>query len=114
MQGGHFEHTLPIRGGRGGGHRNNRKVKDDEDRLKERKHYDQMANIVEGKNEKLVKRLDFEAGTLSIFQGSECLHRVTKVQGNRDRLVAVLCYGTKPGIKNSKQVQKMFWGRSEK
>ena len=51
-------------------------------------------------------------GTLSIFAGNECLHRVTECKGERNRLVAVLCYGTRPGMKNSKEVQKMFWGRS--
>ena len=71
-----------------------------------------MSQIVEGHNNKLVNRLKFEPGTLSIFQGNECLHKVTECKGDRNRLVAVLCYGTRPGMKNSKEVQKMFWGRS--
>ena len=71
-----------------------------------------MSQIVEGHNNKLVNRLKFEPGTLSIFQGNECLHKVTECKGDRNRLVDVLCYGTRPGMKNSKEVQKMFWGRS--
>jgi len=85
----------------------------DEDKTAEYKHFNQMDKIVSGKSEDLTKRLEFEPGTLSIFQGSECLHRVTKISGNRNRLVAVLCYATVPGRKNSKKVQKMFWGREE-
>eukprot|EP00562_Extubocellulus_spinifer_P020652 CAMPEP_0178617402 /NCGR_PEP_ID=MMETSP0698-20121128/3701_1 /TAXON_ID=265572 /ORGANISM="Extubocellulus spinifer, Strain CCMP396" /LENGTH=335 /DNA_ID=CAMNT_0020256247 /DNA_START=479 /DNA_END=1486 /DNA_ORIENTATION=+ len=56
--------------------------------------------------------LPFKAGTLSIFSGSRSLHRVTEVKGTKSRLTAVLTYSTKPGFRNSKEVQQMFWGRS--
>ncbi len=46
------------------------------------------------------------------MQGSKCLHKVTECSGDKDRLVAVLTFFTKPGRKNSPAVQKMFWGRS--
>lgn len=59
-----------------------------------------------------LRTLDFRAGTLSLFSGSCSLHRVTRVRGNRSRLVAVLTYGTQPGFCNSAAVQEMFWGRS--
>ena len=49
----------------------------------------------------LLRTLDFHAGTLSIFSGSRSLHRVTRVQGTRSRLVAVLTYGTEQGFCNS-------------
>jgi hypothetical protein len=54
----------------------------------------------------------FAPGTLQIFQGRFSLHRVTRVQGERDRLVAVLCFADKPGLVNSPEVQLMFWGRN--
>ena len=60
----------------------------------------------------LARDLEFEPGTLSIFQGNQCLHRVTKCSGPIDRLVAVLCFHTRQGVRNSANVQKMFWGRS--
>ena len=60
------------------------------------------------------------AATLSIFSGSRCLHEVTKVDGERDRFqqsikthqsshlifrfVAVFCFSTKAGVKNSAKV----------
>lgn len=56
--------------------------------------------------------LDFHAGTLSIFAGSKSLHRVTRVEGDQSRLVAVLTFASKPGFRNSKEVQELFWGRS--
>ena len=56
--------------------------------------------------------LDFVPGTLSIFAGSKSLHRVTKVEGNCSRLVAVFTFASQPGFQNTPEVQKMFWGRS--
>jgi len=59
-----------------------------------------------------VHTLDFKPGTLFVFSGSRSLHRVTRVEGARSRLVAVLTFATSPGFRNSPEVQKMFWGRS--
>ena len=59
-----------------------------------------------------VAAASFAPGTLQIFGGRYCLHRVTKTEGARDRLVGVLCFASEPGVVNSPQVQKMFWGRS--
>jgi len=55
----------------------------------------------------------FPPGTLQLFAGRYSLHRVTKVLGSRDRLVAVLCYSPETNFMNSPEVQKMFWGRVE-
>jgi hypothetical protein len=54
---------------------------------------------------------DFAPGDLQVFGGRYCLHRVDPVQGDRDRLVAVLCFASEPGMVNSAVVQQMFWGR---
>jgi hypothetical protein len=56
----------------------------------------------------------FEPGTLQVFAGRYSLHRVTPIgEGTtRDRMVAVLCFATRPGVINSPSVQTMFWGRS--
>lgn len=56
--------------------------------------------------------LNFVPGTLSIFAGSKSLHRVTKVEGNCSRLVAVLTFASQPGFQNTPEVQKLFWGRT--
>lgn len=60
----------------------------------------------------LLHTLDFVPGTLSIFAGSKSLHRVTQVQGNVSRLVAVFTFASQPGFQNTPAIQKMFWGRS--
>lgn len=54
----------------------------------------------------------FRAGTLQIFNGQRSLHRVTRVDGSCDRLVAVLCFASAPGVVNTPEVQHMFWGRT--
>ncbi|OEU19695.1 hypothetical protein FRACYDRAFT_206563 [Fragilariopsis cylindrus CCMP1102] len=56
--------------------------------------------------------LDFRPGTLLVLAGSKSLHRVTKVNGNRNRLVAVLTFSRRSNFCNTQQTQKMFWGRS--
>ena len=73
--------------------------------------YQVIENIVDGR-EDIAETLSFEPGTLSIFCGSRCLHEVTMVEGEKDRLVAVFCFATQPGLTNSPQVQKLFWGRT--
>jgi hypothetical protein len=55
---------------------------------------------------------DFAPGTLQVFGGRYCLHSVDPVQGDRDRLAAVLCFASEPGMVNSPAVQQMFWGRT--
>jgi len=105
---GDFETTLPIRNGHGRGWTSKSK----EDDLAELKHYETMQEIVEGKADHLITKLSFEPGQLNLFQGRECLHRVTPCQGTKDRMVAVLNYSPFPGMRKSKEVQKMFWGRS--
>ncbi len=60
-----------------------------------------------------VRRLPFGAGTLSIFGGRRALHRVTAVAGSRPRLVAVLCYNSRPDVTNSDEVRMLFWGRTQ-
>lgn len=71
---------------------------------------DQIQRAIDADNDD-VRHLPFTPGTLSIFNGRDTLHRVTRVEGERLRLVPVLCYSTKADQVNSPTVQKMFWGR---
>ena len=59
-----------------------------------------------------VVELPFSAGTLLIFGGRQTIHRVTKVRGDRPRLVPVLCYSERPDQTNSESVRQLFWGRT--
>jgi hypothetical protein len=71
-----------------------------------------VAGVLAGNRDGVV-HLPFTAGTLLIFGGRQTIHRVAPVQGQRPRLVPVLCYSEQPGMTNSKSVRKLFWGRAE-
>lgn len=70
-----------------------------------------VAKVLDGDRRRVLK-LPFTAGTLLIFGGRRTLHRVTRVSGARPRLVPVLTYAERPGLKNSEAVRKLFWGRT--
>ena len=70
-----------------------------------------VAKVLDGDRRRVLK-LPFTAGTLLIFGGRQTLHRVTRVSGARPRLVPVLTYAERPGLKNSEAVRKLFWGRT--
>lgn len=70
-----------------------------------------VAEVLNGARDKVVE-LPFTAGTLLIFGGRQTLHRVTRVSGDRARLVPVLCYSEAPDVVNSDSVRKLFWGRT--
>ena len=72
--------------------------------------FDAVGGILDG-DESTVKTLSFQPGTLSIFAGRNTLHRVTRVEGKKHRLVPVLTYATRPDAQNSEAVRKLFWGR---
>jgi len=91
QSGGEFEYAPGIRG-----HENEKEL---------------VAKVLDGEFADVV-RLPFTPGTLLIFNGSQTIHRVTRVTGNRPRLVPVLCYSEEPDAKNSEAVRKLFWGRT--
>ena len=70
-----------------------------------------VAKVLDGDRSQVL-RLPFTAGTLLVFGGRQTLHRVTRVSGARPRLVPVLTYAERPGLKNSEAVRKLFWGRT--
>ena len=103
--GGEFEFTPPIR--------------QSDDDLAEgivaatvRSHSEFMPVTQHSRKAAPVTTASFAPGTLQIFAGRYCLHRVTQISGSRDRLVGVLCFASEPGVVNSPEVQKMFWGRT--
>jgi len=66
-----------------------------------------VGRILDGDREGVVD-LPFTAGTLLIFGGNQTLHRVTRVSGERARLVPVLCYAEEPNLVNSESVRKLW------
>jgi hypothetical protein len=73
--------------------------------------YDTVRRVLDG-DERGVRRLPFTAGSLSIFAGRVSMHRVTEILGDRLRLVAVLAFNGRPGVTNSDEVRRLFWGRT--
>lgn len=58
-----------------------------------------------------VQTLTMDPGTLVLFRGRNSMHRVTPVQGDRTRVLAVLAYNTQPGISLSESARMTFYGR---
>jgi hypothetical protein len=50
------------------------------------------------------------AGSLVIFRGDRSVHRVSPVEGDRDRLMAVLVYEKEPGVMGRPEVNATIYG----
>jgi len=59
-----------------------------------------------------VKARPLTAGTLSLFKGKNTAHRVTPVEGDRPRLVAVFSFYENPGVRFSAAERRGFYGRA--
>ena len=70
-----------------------------------------VGRVLDGDRDGVIE-LPFTSGTLLIFGGNQTIHRVTRVGGERPRLVPVLCYAEEPNLVNSASVRKLFWGRT--
>ena len=51
-------------------------------------------------------------GTLNVFRGKNTLHRVTPIQGGRERIVAVLSYFEHPAVRFTDEDNLEFYGRT--
>lgn len=72
--------------------------------------YREVADVLDGISPR-VKRVAMEPGTLLLFMGRHSIHRVAKIRGARDRLVALLSYDRKPGTCASPLLQQGRYGR---
>ena len=68
-------------------------------------------SIIDNQDEDIIS-LAQDPGTLAIFNGSSSLHRVAPVEGNSERLVAVLSYSEVPDYIFSSNIRKNFIGRT--
>ncbi len=59
-----------------------------------------------------IRTLAVKPGTLILFVGYRSMHRVTPVEGPVTRYVAVFCYKDRPNVRNSREVQELFYGRT--
>jgi len=91
-KGGHFEYVQNVR------------KADDGDMG-----FEATRQIIDGETE--FQRLSLGAGDLCLFRGRNALHRVSPVEDNSTRQLAVLAYNSEPGISLSSTAQQTFYGR---
>ena len=73
--------------------------------------YDGVARLLAGQDER-VQTLPLQPGTLNVFKGKNTAHRVTPVEGDRPRIVAVFSYYETPGFTFSDTERVGFYGRT--
>lgn len=73
--------------------------------------YDGVAKLLTGQDPE-VRIKTLKPGTLNVFRGKNTPHRVTPVEGARDRMVAVFSYYEKPDVMFSNEERIGFYGRA--
>jgi hypothetical protein len=73
--------------------------------------YEEVGRVLRGETDR-IRVNPLAAGTLNVFAGKNSLHRVSTVQGQRSRLVAVFSYYERPGVLFSEKERLGFYGRS--
>jgi hypothetical protein len=73
--------------------------------------YDGVAKLLAGQD-LLAKIEPLAAGTLNVFRGKNTAHRVTTVEGYRERIIAVFSYYERPGVMFTDEERIGFYGRA--
>ena len=73
--------------------------------------YDGVARLLSGDDPKK-RALRLSAGTLNVFRGKNTAHRVTPVEGRRERVIAVFAYYERAGVVFSGEERLGFYGRA--
>ena len=84
------------------------RIRSDED-----ENYDTVARVLSGRATVDIEMMPMTPGTLMIFEGRHSLHRVSPVEGEVPRYVALLAYDTKPGTDSSDLLKMVRYGRTE-
>jgi len=71
--------------------------------------YPGVKRVLDG-DESRVDHLERATGSLVVFRGHDSLHRVAAVEGERRRLVSVMCYEDRPGIVGDPKVNAAIYG----
>ena len=71
--------------------------------------YAAIESVIEGITPSVSVKV--EPGALILFRGQNSLHRVTPVQGETTRMLAVLAYNAKPEVALSESARMTFYGR---
>jgi hypothetical protein len=102
-----FTTTLLLQAPRGGGlfeYRSDLRTADDPN-------YDGVARLLCGQDPEL-RAITLAPGTLNVFLGRNTAHRVTPVQGETDRIIAVFSFYDRPGVRFTAEEQQGFYGRT--
>lgn len=73
--------------------------------------HDGIAAVLRGEDPQ-VRKVRLQAGALNVFRGVNTLHRVARVKGPTDRMVAIFSFFDRPGVIMTKKEQVGFYGRS--
>jgi len=79
-------------------------------RSAEEPRYDRVQALLGGSREGVIE-VDMEPGTLALFEGRNSIHRVSPIEGDRERLIALFGYDTKPGTMSSDRLKERRYGR---
>ena len=74
--------------------------------------YAGVARLLAGRDHR-VRTLPLAPGTLNVFKGRNTAHRVTPVEGERERIIAVFSYYERPDVTFSETERLGFYGRAE-
>ena len=90
--GGHFENAKQIRNA-------------------EQPNYETIQQVMNGQSPESVRTEPMTPGTLMLFNGRWSMHRVTMIEGDVPRYVALLAYDTKPGTDSTDTLKMSRYGR---
>ena len=92
VSGGHFENAKQIRNA-------------------EQPNYETIQKVLNGQSPESVRTEPMTPGTLMLFNGRWSMHRVTTIEGDVPRYVALLAYDTKPGTDSTDTLKMSRYGR---
>lgn len=73
--------------------------------------FDGVARLLSGQDDG-VREIGLSAGTLNVFRGRNTAHRVTAIEGPRERVIGVFSYYEQPGVNFSDKDRIRFYGRA--
>ncbi|MGW7024309.1 HalD/BesD family halogenase [Streptomyces decoyicus] len=80
-------------------------------RSAEDEHFDDVRDVLDGRGERLTRRLPLQPGDLQLFKGRYSLHRVSPVRGELARHSAIFAYSERPGVIGSVARTRQLFGR---
>ncbi|MFJ6630174.1 arpA protein [Streptomyces sp. NPDC091376] len=70
-----------------------------------------VRDVLDGRGERLLRRLPLHPGDLQLFKGRYSLHRVSPVRGGTARHSAIFAYSERPGVIGSVARTRQLFGR---